>query len=70
MITKDNLKAFLLTLDFKQNDNHQYRKQFADTDAFLVADFDKNQLIYPEKQGLKINERQTCNFPSNENFIQ
>ena len=68
MITKDNLKTLLLTLDFEQNGN-QYSKKFADSEAFLKVDFDKNILIYPEDKGLKIHERQTCNFSANENFV-
>lgn len=68
MITKDNLKALLLGLSFEKNGN-QYSKQFADSEATLKVDFDKNLLIYPEDQGLKIHERQTCNFSANENFV-
>ena len=68
MITKDNLKTLLLALQFEQNGN-QFSKRFADSDTFLKVDFDKNLLIYPEDQGLKIHERQTCNFSANENFV-
>ncbi len=68
MITKDNLKALLLSLGFEKN-GHQYSKKFADSDIFLKVDFDKNELIYPEEQGLKIRERQTCNLSANENFV-
>lgn len=68
MITKDNLKALLLSLSFEKNGN-QYSKQFANPDAHLKVDFDKNLLVYPEDQGLKIYERQTCNFSANENFV-
>ncbi len=68
MITKDNLKTLLLSLEFEQSGN-QYSKKFADSEAYLKVDFDKNQLVYPEDQGLKIHERQTCNFSGNENFV-
>ena len=68
MITKDNLKTLLLALKFEQNGN-QYSKTFADSEAVLTVDFDKNCLIYPEDQGLTIHERQTCNFSANENFV-
>jgi len=68
MITKDNLKNLLLALKFEQNGN-QYSKTFADSEAVLTVDFDKNCLIYPEDQGLTIHERQTCNFSANENFV-
>jgi type I restriction enzyme M protein len=68
MINKDDLKPLLLSLGFEKHGN-QYSKQFADSEAILKVDFDKNLLIYPEDQGLKINERQTCNFSANENFV-
>ena len=66
MITKDNLKALLLSLHFQQHGN-QFSKQFNNT--HLAVDFDKHELIYPEDQGLKIHERQTCNFSAQENFV-
>jgi type I restriction enzyme M protein len=53
MITKDNLKTLLLSLNFEKSGN-QYSKKFADSEAYLKVDFDKNQLFYPEDQGLKI----------------
>ncbi|MFI3135522.1 MAG: N-6 DNA methylase, partial [Methylococcaceae bacterium] len=68
MITKDNLHNLLLSLSFEKN-GHQYSKQFADSEIYLKVDVDKNLLIYPEAQGLKIWERQTCNFSANENFV-
>jgi hypothetical protein len=66
MINKDNLKNLLLSLDFQQHGN-QFSKQLNSTQ--LSVDFDKQELLYPENQGLKINERQTCNFSANENFV-
>ncbi len=66
MINKDNFNALLASLHFEKNGN-QYSKAFAHSDAFLIVDFDKNLLIYPE--GLTIHERQTCNFSANENFV-
>lgn len=68
MITKDNLKALLLYLGFEKIGN-QYSKKITNSDIFLKVDFNKNELIYPEEQGLKIHERQTCNFSANENFV-
>jgi hypothetical protein len=64
MITKDNLKTLLLSLNFEKNGD-QYSKKFADSEAFLRVDFDKNLLIYPEDKGLIIHGRQTCNFSAN-----
>jgi len=37
--------------------------------ATLAVDEAKQQLLYPEDQGLIINERQTCNFSAPENFV-
>jgi type I restriction-modification system DNA methylase subunit/restriction endonuclease S subunit len=37
--------------------------------APMSVDFAKEELIYPEGQGLVINERQTCNFSQPENFV-
>ena len=68
MIIKDNLKDLLLNLGFTDNGN-VYNKHFANHDSDLAVDFKKNELIYPESNGLKINERQTCNFSSSENFV-
>lgn len=68
MIIKDNLKDLLLNLGFTDNGN-VYNKHFANHDCDLAVDFKKNELLYPESNGLKINERQTCNFSSAENFV-
>ena len=68
MINKENLKSVLKSLDFN-NDGNVYSKKFEDFDCYLKVDFKKGEIIYPEKQGLKINERQTCNLKSNENFV-
>jgi hypothetical protein len=66
-LTKDNFPALLLSLHFEQNGN-QYHKKFTNSDVFLTVDDDKKLLIYPEAQGLIINERQTCNYSAAENF--
>lgn len=68
MITKENLKDLLLQLGFSQIGN-VLSKDFPAVDAYLRVDFDRKELIYPEDKGLKINERQTCNFSANENFV-
>jgi type I restriction enzyme M protein len=67
MITSDSFNALLQALSFTQN-GKTYSKTFANG-AILAADFDKQELIYPESQGLKINERQTCNYKADENFV-
>ena len=40
-----------------------------DTDTYLKVDFKTEKLIYPEDKGFTINEKQTCNFEQNENFV-
>ena len=66
MITKDNLKPLLKQLGFEES-NDIFTKTI--NEATLTVDFKQQKIIYPEKEGLKINERQTCNFSSNENFV-
>ena len=66
MITQNILPALLLSIGFtKKGDT--YKKKFAA--AELEVNFATGKIIYPEVQGLIINERQTCNFSSNENFV-
>lgn len=68
MINQDNFKFLLISLGFEQNKN-VLSKYFPHTDGILKVNFDKKELIYPEDQGLTVNERQTCNFSQNENFV-
>lgn len=68
MINKDNFKALLKHLDFEEN-NHIFSKNFEKSSSYLSVDFKKEVLYYPELDGLKINERQTCNFFSAENAV-
>ena len=64
----DNLKDLLHFLNFTQQ-NEVFTKKFISGDYTLVIDFENKQIQYPESFGLIINERQTCNFSSNENFV-
>ena len=66
MITKTNFKDLLKTLGFTEEDNI-FQKSIGEAD--LKVDFEKKEIIYPEDKGLKVNERQTCNFSQNENFV-
>jgi len=66
MITKDNLIHLLNELGFHKRGT-TYSKKFGA--ATLEVNMAKEEIIYPEKEGLVINERQTCNFSSNENFV-
>ncbi|MCO8090076.1 restriction endonuclease subunit S [Acinetobacter pseudolwoffii] len=67
-MNQDNLKDLLLFLNFKQHQN-VFTKKFISGDHSLSIDFEKKEIIYPKAFGLKVNERQTCNFSSNENFV-
>ena len=67
MIDKSNFKDVLRYLDFEESGDifiHRYANS-----AYLKVDFNKKELIYPEDEGLTVNERQTCNFSQNENFV-
>ena len=64
---KNNFKELLQYLGFSE-DNHIFSKNFAEN-SYLKVDFQKEEIMYPEDQGLKVHERQTCNFSSDENFV-
>lgn len=68
MITKDNLKDVLLNLGFEKAPIGEYfTKKY---DSFSVhVDFDNEKLVYPETEGLIVNDRTTSNFSHNENFV-
>lgn len=68
MITKDNIKDLLCQLGFF-NKGDVFTKKFKNTGAYLKVDFKAEKLTYPEDKGLTVNERQTCNFKQNENFV-
>ena len=68
MINKDNFKDLLTVLGFSSKGD-TFSKTFKDTDAYLKVDFKAEKLIYPEDKGFTINEKQTCNFKQNENFV-
>lgn len=67
-MNQDNLKDLLLFLNFTQHQN-VFIKKFSFGDYSLSIDFENKTINYPEDYGLKVNERQTCNFASNENFV-
>jgi type I restriction-modification system DNA methylase subunit len=66
MITKDNLPRFLLALGFEKHGSI-YSKTIVTAD--IQVNLTKGEIVYPEAQGLIVNERQTCNLESNENFV-
>ena len=66
MLIQENLADLLVSLGFEQK-GAIHRKQFGA--AILEVNFTKKEITYPEAAGLVINERQTCNFDANENFV-
>ena len=66
MIRIKNFEDVLKTLEFETEGNI-FQKSIGEAD--LKVDFEKKEIIYPEDKGLKVNERQTCNFSQNENFV-
>jgi type I restriction enzyme M protein len=66
MLTESNLAQLLTTLGFEKKGS-VYRKFFET--ALLEVNFDQRTISYPEANGLLVNERQTCNFEANENFV-
>ncbi|MDY0398982.1 MAG: N-6 DNA methylase, partial [Desulfuromonas thiophila] len=66
MISQDNFVALLESLGFTKNKSI-YSKTIGATS--LSVDVTKQTIYYPESDGLVVNERQTCNFSANENFV-
>lgn len=64
MINKDQLQDFLNAMGFSKK-TFSYVKTIGAIN--LEVNFSKEEIIYPD--GIVINERQTCNFSSNENFV-
>lgn len=70
MITKDIFRKLIVEkLGFQKVAKNIYKKDFPDLDCSLKVDFDREEMFYPEDKGLFVNERQTCNFKANENFV-
>jgi len=68
MINKQNLKDVLIKLGFnKELVGEIYTKRFNKSE--IKVNFQNERIIYPEKDGFTINERQTCNLKDNENFV-
>ncbi|MFZ4536989.1 N-6 DNA methylase [Propionivibrio sp.] len=64
MITKENLPELLAFLGFQKHAS-TYRKTIGA--ATLEVNFSKGEITYPE--GLIVNQKQTCNLLSSENFV-
>lgn len=68
MITINNFKDLIISLNFIQNTLGQFYKEYPNGSKIIV-DFSKEQIIYPEDDGFKVNVRTTCNFSQQENFV-
>jgi len=66
MITKDTLPKLLTLLGFDLQGSIYSR---VINGSPLEVNLKQETISYPEAQGLVINERQTCNFSANENFV-
>ena len=70
MITKDNLRDVLLSLEFDYNKTSDtYYRAFRDKKCEVLVNFKDKSISYPEKEGFKVNDKTTCNFEHNENFV-
>lgn len=70
MITKDNLRNVLETLDFDYNKTADtYYRAFIGNKCEIRVDFKNQSISYPESEGFKVNDRTTCNFEHPENFV-
>jgi len=65
----ENVKQLVEYLGFEKMDEKLYRFEFVNISCELKVDISKNIFIYPEKQGLIVENRQTCNFSDPENFV-
>lgn len=67
MLTTENFDRMLDALGFTKTGD-QYKKSYR-PGINLEVDLAKQLLVYPESKGLKINDRNICNFARNENFV-
>jgi type I restriction enzyme M protein len=66
MINESNLPAVLQLLGFKSRGGWQ---EWGDAGARVRVNLTSKLIEYPEAAGLVVNERQTCNFSMDENFV-
>jgi type I restriction-modification system DNA methylase subunit/restriction endonuclease S subunit len=66
MLTQENLPELLTALGFEKKGTI-FKKTIGA--AVIEVNTSKKEISYPEAAGLVINERQTCNFEANENFV-
>ena len=65
----DDIKNLLSLLKFEIVSKNIYLKEYKQFNAYIKIDFNEKKIIYPEHQGLKVNDRTTCNFENPENFV-
>ncbi|MCQ2259265.1 MAG: N-6 DNA methylase [Bacteroidaceae bacterium] len=68
MITIDNIKDVLSQIGFEKSGIGDYYK-IDYTGCSMAVDFDNTKLIYPEENGLIVNDKTTSNFSHPENFV-
>ena len=68
MVTKQNLKEMLAALEFEERTEDLWIKQYA-IDCLVSVNFAAatDNIKYPD--GLIVNDKTTCNFSHNENFV-
>ena len=69
MISVKNLVEFLKALEFQKVHDGIFMKHFDIQDCDISVNLKNKAIIFPETKGFVVNERQTCNFSSNENFV-
>lgn len=73
MIDSQNFRTLLVHLGFEQDHSSVttlWRKRLGQDGALALAvDFGKEEILYPEAQGLNVHQRQTCNFAAAENAV-
>lgn len=72
MINEQNFKYLLLNLGFTEKKPDFFSKkilQEGQPEYELSVDFTCKKINYPEAQGLKVHQRQTCNFSAAENAV-
>lgn len=72
MIDTDNFRALLIHLGFEPEVGSVrdiLSKNLAHANLELRVDFTQQQLYFPEAQGIRVHNRQTCNFSTAENAV-
>ncbi len=68
MITKENFVKVLEYLGFTKQGN-RYSKHYEKVNCDIRIDIKKGEIEYPKTKGFVVNECQTCNLSTQENFV-